>query len=360
MLGVDISLLKNLLSLYSRNGMGIFYICIAFSFVIIFITNIAWMAINLYWFGVDGIHTILTGTTFVENIYYSTYLKWILIIDGLWLVGFFVFLLQTHYKTNSIINFLHYNPILLPKICVIIHAYNEEKAIELVVKDFSNQEHVEQVIVIDNHSTDSTVEIAKKCGAKVITKDKNRGYAHSWVIGQQEALKTNANVIVITDADGTFNAYDMKKMNSYLDNADMVVGTRMVQVLSEKQNQNTSFLVWGNDFIAKLFQIKYFIFKRISAIRITDVGCSYRCFRREALEKIIDKYANKDTGEFVFGVNDTTIGLFTTSKVLENKLRIVEVPITFNKRIGTSKTRSNKKAVAFKYGLQFIWFILRS
>jgi len=340
--------------------MGIFYVCIAFSFIIILFVNVIWAITNFYFFIVSGIQTITTGSTLIENIYYSTYLKWILIIDVFWFIGFFAFLLKTHYKTNHCINFLHYDQILKPKICVVIHAYNEEEAIKSVVTDFSNQENVEQVIVIDNKSTDSTVEIAKKCGVKVITKDRNKGYAHSWIVGQREALKTDANVIIITDADGTFNGYDIKKMILYLENSDMVLGTRMVQVLSEKQNQNTSFLVWGNNFIAKLLQIKYFTFRRISLVQITDIGCSFRCFRREVLEKIIDDYIDKKSGEFVFGVNDTTIGLFTTSKVLEKKFRVVEIPITFNKRIGVSKTRADKKAIALKYGLKFIWYIIKS
>jgi len=51
---------------------------------------------------------------------------------------------------------------------------------------------------------------------------------------------------------------------------------------------------------------------------------------------------------------------FTTMLGIKNDLRIVEVPITFKKRIGISKTESDKKDKALGYALEFFWFILRS
>jgi len=340
--------------------MGFLYAALVFSFIILLLVNIVWSAYNLYLFAITGIQNLLKGTTFVENVYLSTYLKWILLADGIWWLSFFIFLIQRHKQTKSYINYLQYEPIIDPKICVVIHVYNEEQVIEKVITDFKSQKNVEYIVVIDNHSTDATVEIAKRCGVIVISKDENKGYAHSWVMGQRESLKTDANVIVITDADGTFSAYDIEKMIQYLNNSDMVVGSRMIQVLCEKDNQNNMFLVWGNNFIGRLLQIKFFTFGYISLIPLTDVGCSYRCFRRETLEKIIEKYTYKDGDKPVFGVNDTTIGLFTTTKVLENRLRVVEIPITFKRRIGHSKMRADKKRRAIKFGLQMIWYVIRS
>ena len=137
-----------------------------------------------------------------------------------------------------------------------MNAYNEEEIIGMTVEDFVKQKHVERVIVIDNHSDDNTVERAKNAGAHVITKNSNKGYAHSWYMGLKEALKTDADIIVITDGDGTYNGYDISKMIPYLENCDMIVGSRMAQVLCEKANQNDTFLVWGNKFLGILFQLK--------------------------------------------------------------------------------------------------------
>lgn len=330
------------------------------SFVVLFFANIIWAGLNLYLWLINGIQFLLEGRNFAESVYASTYLKWILLADGLWLATVLIFLLKRkNYKTDANLHYLKYNPIKKPKICVSMHAYNEKLSIEQSVKDFINQKNVFQVNVIDNHSTDNTVEIAKRSGANVITKNENKGYAHSWVKGLNEALKTDANIIVLTDADGTFNGYDIDKMIPYLENCDMVIGSRLTQVLSEKGNQNSMFYVWGNKFIASLLQIKYFSLLHMGVLQLTDAGCSYRCIRRESLEKIIDKFTISETDEVIPIANGNRIALFTTSVAIENNLKIVEIPITFKKRIGISKFTNNKWDGLLS-GFEFIWFILRS
>ena len=223
--------------------MAFFYVALVFSFVLLLLANITWGAVNLYLFGVIGIQNLLKGTTFVENVYLSTYLKWILLADLIWIIIALIFVLRRkHYKTDVELHYLTYKPIVDPKIIVIIPTYNEELVVKNVIKDYQNQKNVREVIVIDNHSSDNTVKIAKQCGTKVITKDSNKGFAHSCVVGFREALKTDANIIVTTECDGTFSAYDLEKMIPYLDNCDMVIGTRQVQVLTEKGNQNSMFM----------------------------------------------------------------------------------------------------------------------
>ncbi len=341
--------------------MGLFYVIIAISFVVLFIVNTAWMGYNLYLWSVNGIQFLLQGRDFVESIYASSYLKWVLLADVMWLFSIFGFVVRRkNYKTDVNLHYLIHKPIKNPKICVSMHAFNEELGIEKCVNDFKNQKNVETVIVVDNHSTDKTVEIAEKCGATVITKDSNKGYAHSWFLGLREALKTDANIIVITDVDGTFSGYDISKMISYLDNCDMVVGTRLVQTLTEKGNQNGAFYVWGNRFIAFLLQLKYFSFMHLGVIQLTDVGCSYRCIRKEALEKILDKFTYPDSDRLLPLANNSNPPIVMTMIGIANNLRIIEIPISFKKRIGKSKYSEGKKLKGIKYGLEFIWIIIRN
>lgn len=341
--------------------MGILYTLLVLSFVILVITNIVWASLNLYFFGAIGIQNLLKGTTFAENVYFSTYLKWILLADVIWVSAAMIFLLKRkHYKTNAALHYLNYVPNLEPKISVIIPTYNEELIVEKVVRDYLNQINVKHVIVIDNHSNDKTVEIAKRCGAKVITKDSNKGFAHSCVVGFNEALKTDANIIVTTECDGTFSAYDIEKMIPYLANCDMVIGTRQVQVLTEKGNQNSTFYVWGNFILAKLIQLKYFSLRHMGVVQLTDVGCMHRCIRRSSLERIIDKFTYPNTDEVVISPSSGLFAILMTMLGIENNLKIVEVPITFKKRVGTSKTESDKRLKAIKYGLRFMWYIISS
>ena len=290
-----------------------------FSFIIIFLINLTWIILNLVNWATNGLQVWLGGLSFVENVYYSMYLRWILLIDAIWLSSAIsLVFLRRNYKTNPKLYYLQNKPINEPKIAVILPTYNEELAIENVIKDFKSQKNVEYVFVIDNHSSDQTVKIAKQCGVTTVEKDKNMGYPHSCVIGFKEALKTDVDIIVLTESEGTFSGKDISKMIHYLDHCDMVVGTRQVQVLSEKGNQNSTLYVWGNYILAKLLQLRYFSLQHLSSIQLTDVGCSFRCFKRESLEKIIDKFTYPQTDQVVVSFRSGLFALFTTMLFIEN------------------------------------------
>ena len=336
-----------------------FFFLLVITFGILFVANITWIVLNLYSWATVGIDIVLSGSEsgLLENIYYSLYFKWIIFADILWIISLIVFMLQRkHFKTDPAQHFLKYNPINSPRLCVTIAAYNEQDSIEKTVKDFIKHRDVESVIVVDNKSTDGTASLAEKCGAKVIRQDKNRGFAHSYAIGLKEALKTDTNIIATAEADGTNNAYDLDKMIPYLSNCDMVVGTRQVQIFTQKGNQNSIMHVWGNYWLAKLIQFKYFSLHHFGIINLTDVGCLFRVIKKESLEKLTDKFIDNKTGDAIGG---PAFPLYLTMRSIEKDLRIVEVPLTFNKRLGQSKTRSDEKISGIRYGLIFLKFILR-
>ncbi|KAF6245758.1 glycosyltransferase family 2 protein [Nitrosopumilus sp. b2] len=341
--------------------MGFVFSLLIISFIVLILINAIFATFHIVVWSIDGLNAIFQGMNLTERIIYSTYFKWIILADILWIISALVFVFRRkQYKTDEQLYYLINKPIMEPKICVIIPAYNEEPVIEQVVTDYINQKNIESVFVIDNHSSDDTAKIAEKCGAIVIRKEKNMGYAHSCVMGLKKSLETNANIIALTEADGTYSGTDLQKMIPYLDNVDMVIGTREIQVLSEKGNQNKTLYVWGNFLLAKLIQIKFFSLQHMGVVSLTDVGCSYRCIKRDALEKIIEQFSHPETGDVLVKPNSGLFALFMTMLGIKNDLRVVEIPITFKKRIGISKTESDKKDKAFKYALEFFWFILRS
>ena len=335
-----------------------FFFGLSITFIALLITNITWIIVNIYMFLVHGVESIISGETLIENIYYSMYIKWILFADIIWIIAWFGYIVQRKsYKTNLDLHYLQYKAIEVPKICIVIPTYNEELAIGDVVSKFNSQKFVENVIVVDNNSSDKTVEIAKKYGAIVITKNENRGYSHSLVLGLKEALKTDSNIIGTVEADGTFNSYDLEKMTPYLNNCDMVIGSRQNQVITEKGNQNSGFFVWANFILAKLIQMKYLSLEHMGIINLTDVGCVYRIIKRNSLEKIIDSLTYPDSDKPIGGVG---IGLSMTMISIENDLKIIEIPVTFNRRIGKSKLSGAGTGKTIKIGLKFLWLILVS
>ena len=113
-------------------------------------------------------------------------------------------------------------------------------------------------------------------------------------------------------------------------------------------------MVWE----AWLIQIKYFSLVNLGIVELTDVGCLYRCIRKDALEQIVDILSGSDAKKILKNPNSGLIANFLTMISIENNLKIVEIPITFRKRIGISKTGADKKLQAMVYGLRFFWFIL--
>ena len=339
--------------------MGKTFASLIISFIFLLIIHIVFLCINAFFWSISGIDYVIKGNTFAEIIYYSTYLKWIGLMDIFWISTLLIFLIKRkHYKTDPNLHYLKIQKIIEPKICVIIPTFNEEQIVKNIIDDFSNQKNIHDLIVVDNNSTDKTVEISQSCGVQVIQKKSNKGLADSVLLGLIEFMKTDSNIVAITECDGTFSGSDLQKMIPYLDNCDMVIGTRQVQILTEKNNQNSMFYVWGNYVLAKLIQIKYFSLVNMGIVELTDVGCLYRCIRKDALEKIKSELTSLDAKKILKNPNSGLIANFLTMIAIENNLKIVEIPITFRKRIGTSKTGADKKLKAIIYGLRFFWYII--
>ena len=334
--------------------MGKIFAGIFFSFFALLVIHIFFLVLHIFLWITEG----LVLGIFVETIYFSVLLKWMILADIIWVSFVLGFALKRKkYKTEPQ-HYLSYEPIKHPIIAVIIPTFNEAVNVEKVVKDYKMQPNVKYVYVIDNNSSDKTPDIAEKCGAVVIRKKINKGFGDSCVIGFNEVLKTDANIVALTECDGTFNAYDITKMIPYLDNCDMVVGTRIIQVLTEKGNQNGMFHTWGNFFIGKLIQLKYFSLLHMGVTSFTDVGCGYRCIRRDGLEKIIGQIRNDYLNKI--GKDGWMFNPYITLCSVDNELKTVEIPITFNRRSGISKSGSDEKSKGFKLGLRMIWLILSS
>ena len=334
--------------------MGKIFAGIFFSFFALLVIHIFFLVLHIFLWITEG----LVLGIFVETIYFSVLLKWMILADIIWVSFVLGFALKRKkYKTEPQ-HYLSYEPIKHPIAAVIIPTFNEADNVEKVVKDYKMQPNVKYVYVIDNNSSDKTPDIAEKCGAVVIRKKINKGFGDSCVIGFNEVLKTDANIVALTECDGTFNAYDITKMIPYLDNCDMVVGTRIIQVLTEKGNQNGMFHTWGNFFIGKLIQLKYFSLLHMGVTSFTDVGCGYRCIRRDGLEKMIEQIRNDYLNKI--GKDGWMFNPYITLCSVDNELKTVEIPITFNRRSGISKSGSNEKSKGFKLGLRMIWLILSS
>jgi len=96
------------------------------------------------------------------------------------------------------------------KLVAIIPTYNEESTIGEVIKGTSK--YVDDILVINDGSTDSTAETAKIAGATVIDNIVNRGLGKTIQRGYEEAIKGGADIVVQIDADGQYDPEEIPKL----------------------------------------------------------------------------------------------------------------------------------------------------
>lgn len=218
-------------------------------------------------------------------------------------------------------------------------AYNEEANIESAVESFLDQEYVDEVVVVDNNSTDSTAEMAKAAGANVVT-EMRQGYGYACRRALSEANE-RGDIIGLVEPDGTFVARDVEKLTAYISDFDFVVGTRTSSELIWKDANMGPFLRWGNWFVAKLLEVTH------NTSSITDVGCTFRLIRSEAYEQIADKLT----------VGKSHFSPEMLVRVAQSDISMVEVPVNYRARKGESKITGDFWP-ALKLGFVMIAFIL--
>jgi glycosyltransferase involved in cell wall biosynthesis len=223
-------------------------------------------------------------------------------------------------------------------VSVVFPAYNEEEGIAEAVRTFGALEPVDEVVVVDNNSSDRTAVLAEEAGARVV-REKQQGYGYALRRGLAEA---NGALIVLAEPDGTFVADDIYKLLAYSADAQLVLGTRTTQELIYEQANMGRFLRWGNWFVAKLLEVLY------GTPSLTDCGCTLRLVHRDALERFRDQL---------------TVGSshFLPEMVILARLHdvsMLEVPVSYRARKGNSKITGNFRTT-LEVGINMVRIILR-
>jgi len=161
------------------------------------------------------------------------------------------------------------------KITAVIPAYNEAKVISGVVN--SVKAKVDEVIVVDDGSSDNTSEVARNAGAKVARHFLNRGQGAALQTGLDFALKNDADIIVTFDADGQHEASEISQVVEplLLGKVDVVLGSRFL-----KQDNK---IPKGRQILLKTATL----FTRIyTGLKVTDAHNGFRAFSSQAAERI--------------------------------------------------------------------------
>lgn len=154
--------------------------------------------------------------------------------------------------------------------------------------------------------------------------------------------EAKGDLIILSEPDGTFLGRDVVKLLAYSDDFDVVLGTRTQTELIRKGANMGLFIQLGNYSIAKLIE---FLFNTTT---LTDAGCTMRLIKRKVLKKISPHFK---TGGSYFDLEITMLTVL-------NKIKFLEVPINYKKRIGQSSVTGDKLK-ALILGLQMIFYIVQ-
>ncbi len=244
------------------------------------------------------------------------------------------------------------------KLSIIIPVYNERKSLELILARIQAINLDQEIIIVDDGSTDGTREFLKKLSEtqdpipemkipphppfdkggngwisriRIFFQDRNQGKGAALKRGIAEAT---GEVIIIQDADQEYNPEDYPKLLKPIaeSRAEVVYGSRFLN------NPRRAFIFqfyWANRFLT-------FFSNLCSGLALTDMETCYKLFKSEVIKSIF-----LEQNRFGFEPE-------ITAKLAKKKVAIVEVPISYQGR-----SRQEGKKINWKDGFNAVWCILK-
>ncbi len=222
------------------------------------------------------------------------------------------------------------------RVSVIIPALNEEEPIAEVVAAIP-REIADEVIVVDNGSTDGTAERAHAAGARVIAEPR-RGYGRACQAGVA-AIAPDCEIVVFLDGDGSDCPELMRQLVEPIraGTHDFVIGSR-TRGEREAGSMNLQQLFAG--------RAAGWLLRALYGVRYTDM-CPFRAIRRDALERL---HMREET----YGWN-----LEMQMRAARARLRILEIPVSHRRRTGGESKVSGTLRGTFLAGTRIVYTIAK-
>jgi glycosyltransferase involved in cell wall biosynthesis len=197
-----------------------------------------------------------------------------------------------------------------PKVVVVMPAYNAGRTLRMTYEELP-KDTVSAVILVDDGSTDQTLQIARELNLEVFVHDRNYGYGANQKTCYAEAVKAGADIVVMVHPD---YQYDPKLVPQIVEpitkgQADVVLGSRLKQGSALQQGMpwwkyiSNRFLTWVEN--------------RTFGLELSEFHTGYRAFRRDVLESV--NYSINSDG-FIF---DQEI----IAQVVAARFRIAEIAV---------------------------------
>jgi glycosyltransferase involved in cell wall biosynthesis len=222
-------------------------------------------------------------------------------------------------------------------VAVILPTYNEKDSIRAAALDFQQEGWADEVIVVNNNAAPGTSEEVAGSGARELF-EARQGYGNALLCGIDH---TTADLIVMAEPDGTFSGHDLLKLLAYSEDVPVVFGTRTSREFIWAGANMGPFLRWGNWAVAKMTELLF------NTTILTDMGCTYRLFHREALHRIRP----------FLTIGGSHFGPQLLLETIAHKIPFIEIPVNYRRRVGESSVTGDLWK-AFRLGLRMITLVL--
>lgn len=222
------------------------------------------------------------------------------------------------------------------KVVVMIPAFNEEESLPLVLKDIPD--FVDEIVVTDNGSTDRTSEVAKECGVTVLI-ESEKGYGAACLKAIDYIKNKNYDIVVFLDGDYSDYPEEMNRVVEPIvkEDYDLVIGSRMIG--KREKGAMLPQAIFGN-------RLSTFLIKLFWNYKFTDLG-PFRAIKYSSLLKL-----NMVDRNFGWTVE-------MQIKAAKQKMKCIEVPVNYRKRIGESKVTGTIKGTV-KASVKILYLIFVS
>ena len=205
------------------------------------------------------------------------------------------------------------------KLIIQIPCLNEANTLEVALNDLPK--HIDGIdeieyLIINDGSTDNTVEVAKNWGVNyVVNFVNNKGLARGFIAGLDACIRNGADIIVNTDADNQYRGADIEKLIQPIlkGKAEIVIGERPIDDTDD-----------FSPLKKKLQHLGSFVVRKASATDIPDAPSGFRAFTREAAMRLNV-------------INNYTYTLETIVQAGRNQMAITSVPISTNPELRKSR-----------------------
>ena len=223
----------------------------------------------------------------------------------------------------------------MSQVSVIIPALNEAESIGQVVRSMP-WDRIAECVVVDNGSTDATGAVAREAGARVITSA--RGYGAACRAGSRAAA-ASSTILVYLDGDGSDAIEELPRLLDPIlrDEVDFTIGSRI------RGNREPGSMLASQVFAAHLVGLLLRLFQ---GVRYTDMG-AFRAIRRSS-------FAVLDMQELTYGWN-----LEMQIKAAQHGLRILEVPVSYRKRVGGESKVAGNFAASLRAAVRILEVLFR-